>query len=113
MLESRISSVEGRNLKRVRGGFTFLEVLSGLVMLLGALLTLMAAMAGQSATIEHAQNLSLAVNDADRILEQLRLQNSEGICTTVDVAPPTGFATWDAWLGAAGGAGGKSMPRIL
>jgi hypothetical protein len=88
------------------------ELLVGVGILLGAILTLLASLAGQLTVNEHARNLSWATHDATRVLERLRRQNSEGVCAVVNVAPPTGFPSWDAWLAdaSANGGGGKSMP---
>ena len=92
-------------------GLTLVEVMVAAVLLVVAITTLLGALMGQISGNEFSRGLAWATNDASRVLEQIRRQNTGGTCTTPDVTPPAGFATWDAWLadpGAAGG-GGKSV----
>ena len=75
----------------------------GIVALLWALL-------GQVTANEFSRMRAWATNDASRVMEQLRRQNTGG-CSAPTIVPPAGFGSWDAWLantGAAGG-GGKSV----
>jgi len=87
-----------------------------------AITALLGAFVGQLALNEHARNMTLAINDANRVMEQLRLRNTNPCATDgtgligVDTTPPTpnpaaGYASWDAWLADAGvnGGGGKSV----
>ncbi|MBI1991630.1 MAG: hypothetical protein HYY90_03575 [Candidatus Omnitrophica bacterium] len=76
-----------------------------------AIVSLLGADVWQMTLTEHARNVSWATNDAIRVMEQLRLQNSGAGCATPSAAPPVGFATWDAWLGdtTVSGGGGKSI----
>jgi hypothetical protein len=99
---------------RGRDGVTLAEVLTGASILLMAIVALMTTLIAQNKLNEHSRNVSWATNDATRVLEQLQMQNSEGICGTVDTAPPAGFASWDAWLAdtTVNGGGGKSVPPL-
>ena len=88
-------------------GFSLIELLSGLALLMLVTLALFSAYLGQTTLNEHSRNQSWAVFDAMRVLEEIQRQNSQGVCTTIDVNPPAGF-TWDTWLQGPGG--GKSIP---
>jgi type II secretory pathway pseudopilin PulG len=93
-------------------GFTLAEVLLGGMALAVAMAAILGAYLGQVTLNEHARNLSVAVQDANRVMERLRQQNSPCVGTSnPSAAAPAGFASWDAWLndtGATGG-GGKSI----
>ncbi|MBI4598112.1 MAG: hypothetical protein HY737_06930 [Candidatus Omnitrophica bacterium] len=91
-------------------GLTLIELLIGLVFIATAFVTLMSVSLGNGMLIEHAGNVSLAVNDANRVMEELRELNRTG-CASPTSNPPTGSASWDAWLAAPGG-GGKSIAAI-
>ena len=97
-----------------RDGLTLIEVLSSLTIMIVSVVALLSAFMSQTTLNEHSRNMSWAANDAERVLEELELQNGEGSgCSGVNTAPPGGFASWDAWLNgaiAAGGGGGKSVP---
>jgi len=84
----------------------------GAVMLVIAITALLGAFFGQVTLNEHARRLTLSINDANRVMEQLRQRNIGAACGGGPTAqPPTGYTSWDAWLadtGAAGG-GGKSI----
>lgn len=95
-------------------GFTLAEVLLGGMALSVAIAAILGAYLGQLTLNEHARNLSVAIQDANRVIERIRQQNTP--CAAPATAPsadaPAGFATWDAWLAAdaaAGGGGGKSI----
>ena len=92
-------------------GLTFVELMIGGTLLTIAIVALLRAFLGQLAVNEHARNRAWTTNDASRVLEQLRRENSGGTCTAPSVSPPTGFASWDAWLAdaTANGGGGKSV----
>ena len=92
-------------------GMTFVELLIGALLLAVALASLLGASLGQLTLNEHARNVMLATNDANRVFEQLRRQNSGGACATPSVTPVGGFASWDAWLTdtTVNGGGGKSL----
>src|SRR3989338_10195597 len=90
-------------------GFTLAEVVLGGMALSVAIAAILGAYIGQLTLNEHARNLSVAIQDANRIIEQIRQQNSG--CTTPSASPPGGFATWDVWLNDTSptGGGGKSI----
>ena len=91
-------------------GFTLVELLIGAAMLALAIVALLGAFIGQSALNEHARNLTWAINDANRVMERLREQNTGAACAQPDARAP-GFTSWDAWLAdtTAAGGGGKSV----
>ena len=90
----------------MRSGFTLIEVLLGFMALALAVVAVLGAYLGQMTLNEHVRNLSLAVHDANRVMEQLRSQNGTGSCTAPSVAVAGG---WDAWLN--GQTPGKSIPN--
>ena len=91
-------------------GFTLAEILLGGVVLAVAAAAILGAYVGQVTLNEHARNLSLAVHDANRVIERMRQDNSGANCAAgVRVTSPAGSATWDAWLGNIGAGGGKSV----
>lgn len=94
-----------------QGGLTLVELILGATVLAVAIVTLLGAFLGQLTMNEHARHLAWAANDASRVMEQLRRQNSGGACTVPSANPPGGFASWDAWLSdtTASGGGGKSI----
>ncbi len=106
---------QGRNSK----GFTLIEVLLGGMILVVAIVAILGAYIGQLTLNEHARNLALAINDANRIMEQIRQRNAPCAGTTPvadfpawTAANPTcsGAApttSWDDWLLRCGG--GKSI----
>lgn len=87
------------------------ELIIGVAVLATAITSLLAAFFGQITLTEHSRNFSFAVNDATRVLERLRQQNSGAACAAPSPAAPGGFASWDAWLAdaTANGGGGKSV----
>ena len=88
-------------------GFTLIEVVLGGLTLAIAIAAIMGAYVGQVALSEHARNLSLAIQDANRIIEQIR-QSGASCGTNPQIATtwPSG-TDWDNWLTVAGG--GKSI----
>lgn len=83
----------------------------GAAMLAMAIVTLLGTFLGQLTLNEHARHLAWATNDASRVMEQLRRQNSGASCAAPSATPPAGFASWDAWLAdtTANGGSGKSL----
>ena len=98
------------------GGFTLVEALLAGVALAVAIAAILGAYIGQITLNEHSRNLSLAAQDANRVMEQLRLQNSPcaGTSPSASVPAATGVGTctapitsWNDWLQRCGG--GKSV----
>lgn len=98
--------------RRRRAGFTLMEVVLGGATLLVAVGAILGAYIGQMTLNEHARNLSLAIQDANRIMEQIRVKNTTSTCTSPDARPPSPYqaSTWDAWLQDPAVGGGKSIP---
>ena len=95
-------------------GLTLVEVLVASMILVVVIVLSLEVFFRQSLLSEHATNLAWAMNDANRIMEQLRQQNSGGLCVIPSVTPPGGFASWDLWLAdALNGGGGKSVQSAL
>jgi type II secretory pathway pseudopilin PulG len=90
---------------------TLVELLIGAAILAIAITAILGAYFMHVTLIEHARNTAWAANDASRVMERLRQQNTGGTCAIPSTAPPGGFASWDAWLAstAANGGGGKSI----
>ncbi len=103
-------TVGGRGSGR-RRGFTLAEILLGGVVLAVAAAAILGAYVGQVTLNEHARNLSLAVHDANRVIERMRQDNSGAGCTNLVKVIPPANGTWDAWLGdtTPSGGGGKSV----
>ena len=102
-----------RDLAPRQAGLTLIELLVGVVILASSVTALLGAFLSQMTLNEHARNLTWAVNDADRVIEELRLRNTDPCVGAPDptVAAPAPFASWDAWLAdTATGGGGKSFP---
>ena len=74
------------------------ELLLSVALLTVAMVALVGGYLGQQTLNEHARNLTLAVQDAERVIEQLRDNNSR--CTTPTARPPGVLASWDAWMSA-------------
>lgn len=102
-------------MKRLKSeGFTLAEIVLGAMVLAVAAAAILGAYVGQVTLNEHARNLSLAIQDANRIIERIREGNAS--CganpVRVDALSLTGFATWNAWLAdtmTVTGGGGKSI----
>lgn len=100
--------------RRNRDGFTFTEIVLGAMVLAIAIAAILGAYVGQITLNEHARNLSLAIHDANRVIEQIRQNNTT--CGNAPTAqPPSGTVLnngfeigWDNWLATAGG--GRSLP---
>ena len=107
--------------RRHRRGFTLIEMMLGAAILVIALVALIGAFLGQSILNAHARSLTGAMNDATRVMEQIRAQNTGAACAaaplaTVPAATGVGTCTpplvsWDDWLQRCGG--GKSLPNPL
>lgn len=95
--------------RRRQTGFTLMEVVLGGATLLVAVGAILGAYIGQMTLNEHARNLSLAIQDANRVIERIRVTNTTPSCGTPTAVPPS-LGTWDAWLQDPAGGGGKSIP---
>lgn len=83
-------------------GFTLAEVVLGVVVLAIAAAAILGAYIGQVTLNEHARNLSLAMQDANRVIERIRQENV-GCGQEPTVNPPNARPSWDAWLRNEGG----------
>lgn len=101
---------------RRAAGFTLIEMVLAALTLLIAFGAILGAYFGQLTLNEHARNLSLAVHDANRVIEQMRRNNVA--CGSLPTArafagnPSVFFNNWDAWLAETlvnNGGGGKSL----
>ncbi len=92
-----------------RRGITLIEILLGAMVLAVAMTAILGAYLWQATLNEHSRSLSLAIQDANRVLERVRQQNIG--CTAPSIIPPIG-TNWDAWLAdtSAQGGGGRSIP---
>ncbi len=97
--------------------FTMVELIIAAAILAIAISALLGSFIGQVTLNEHSRNLTWAINDATRVMEQVRVQNMSP-CVGGNVpsaAAPSGFASWDAWLAGPpspavpAGGGGKSI----
>ena len=70
---------------------------------------ILGAYVGQMTLNEHARNLSLAIHDANRVMEQIRQQNASCVGNP-SVIPPGGAGTsWNTWMNA----GNPGAPKSL
>lgn len=100
-------------------GFTLIEFVLATLTLVVAATAILGAYVGQVTLNEHARNLSLAIQDASRVIEQLRVNNTAtpggaacvGVVGSTAVFPTAvpsgGFTSWDAWLNVQ--PGGRSL----
>lgn len=107
-------------------GFTLVELLIGVTILVIGVVAMLGAVVSQVTLNEQARNLSWALNDANRVMERIRQRNSGAGCATPSVAPPnecdpnginvcvdtdanaSRTTAWDDWLNDSVG-GGKSI----
>ena len=93
-----------------------MEFLIAAMLFTVSIVALLGAYVSQSALNEHARDLSWAMTDANRVMEEIRLRNSNP-CVGVGAVPvatsPLGGVNpgpgWDDWLRGAGG--GKSLEQ--
>ena len=90
----------------MRSGFTLVEVVLGGLTLAIVAAAILGAYVGQVTLNEHARNLSLAVQDANRVIEQIRQQNTG--CQRPSVVP-AGVTSWNAWMNIGGAGAPKSI----
>lgn len=89
-----------------RQGFTLIELMLGATILAVVAVALIGGYLGESYLNENARNMMAAMNDATRVMEQIRVQNVG--CTTPSAVPPlippappnttTRYASWNDWL---------------
>ncbi len=98
-------------LSRRSCGFTMVEILIVIFILIISVTAILSAEMAQLTLSEHARNLSLAINDVNRVIEGLRQQNSPCTGLAPSAVPPgVNRTSWDAWLADLAGGGGKSLP---
>ena len=113
---SRCLLPTSRRADELHRGFTLVELIIGAAVLAIAIAALLGAFLGQITLNEHARRLTLAMNDANRAMEQLRRVNTG--CASQPSASlsslPGGFTSWDQWLKdtTVNGGGGVSIPPV-
>lgn len=92
-----------KNIKQVNG-FTLIEVMMGAAIMAIVSAALVGAFLGQSTLNMTAKNLTAAMTDATRVMEEIRKQNSPGSCAyNIPTAkPPANNTSWDSWLASVG-----------
>jgi prepilin-type N-terminal cleavage/methylation domain-containing protein len=93
-------------------GLTLAELLLSMLVLALVATALIGAYIGQTSLNEHGRNVVLAMQDVTSVMEQIRQQNAPCAGANPSVLPPAAvplFPTWDAWLAAGAGGGGKSL----
>ena len=122
----RASSLQPRAIR----GFTLIEIMLGASIIAIITVALMGGYLGQSYLNENARNLMAAMNDATRVMEEIRNQNTAANCASHVPAdrpsvrpppltggllcPPPGGAqceSWNDWLDAQLAGQGKSIRR--
>ncbi len=85
-------------------GFTLIEVMMGASIMAIVSAALVGAFVGQAALNLTARNLTAAMTDATRVLEEIRKQNGSVVCTQgiPSIKPPSNRTSWDEWLTAIG-----------
>ena len=84
-------------------GFTLAEVALGGAVLFVAVAAILGAYVGQVTLNEHARNLTLAIQDANRVVEQIRQDTASCGGAPPKAAAPGGFNdNWNGWLGGVG-----------
>ena len=89
-------------------GFTLAEIVLGGMLLSIALAAILGSYVGEVTLNEHARNLSLAIQDANRVIEQIR-QNNAACSPNPPLAQWPSGASWDGWLNDPAAGGGKSL----
>ena len=101
---------------RGRAGLSLVEVVLGALTLAIVLAAILGAYMGQVSLNEHARNLSFAMNDASRVMERIRSENTGCPSTSwpeVDPERPGSGANnpddWNEWLDTSGPGAPKSI----
>ena len=103
-----------------RSGFTLVEVVLGAVTLALVASAILGAYVSQVTLNEHARNLAVAVQDANRVIEQIRRENTrdpdasepldpEGDGFSCPEVVAAGATSWNAWMNAGGAGAPKSL----
>ena len=101
-------------------GFTLAEVVLGGMVLAIAVAAILGAYVGQVTLNEHARNLSLAIQDANRVIEQVRQLNTNcaaphsppnlpTVIPTDATGTPQPTSSWNAWMNPGGAGSPKSI----
>lgn len=98
-----MSHVSCLHLYASSAGFTLIEIMLGASILVISLTAFLGVFFGQSYLAAMARNLTAAMNDASRVMEQIRLRNvnSQNTCGQTPPIPsaiPPSSTSWDAWL---------------
>lgn len=84
---------------KARGGFTLIEMMMGASIMGVVSAALIGAFLGQTALNATARNLTAAMTDATRVMEEMRTLNSGVSCASgVPSAKPSDHNSWDEWL---------------
>ena len=103
-----------QNPERRTAGFTLIEMMMGASIIAVVVVALMGAFLGQSYLNAHARNLTAAMNDATRVMEEIRRQNTGASCaggipSARPPQTPAAYTSWNLWLNAP--AQGKSIQQ--
>ncbi len=102
----RTSTRRMRRRRAVRRGFTLIEVMLGASIIAVVAVAMIGGFLGESYLNMNARNMMAAMNDATRVMEQIRVQNIGTSCLIPSAAPPRNpltnqpYFTWNAWLNA-------------
>ena len=89
-----------RRVDTTQEGFTLIEMMMGASIMAVVGAALVGALLGQSSLNATARNLTAAMSDATRIMEEIRQQNTGVNCTggVPSAAAPAPRTSWDDWL---------------
>src|SRR3989338_6029530 len=77
-------------------GFTLIEIMLGTSIMVIVLVAMLGSFLGQSTLNQNSRNMMAAMNDATRVMEQIRQQNTG--CSIPSAVPPANYTRWDDWL---------------
>jgi len=90
--------------RATRRGFTLIEVMLGASIIAVVAVALIGGFLGESYLNMNARNTLAAMNDATRVMEQIRVQNIGTSCLIPSAVPPINpltnqpYPSWNAWL---------------
>ncbi len=89
-----------RRVDTTQEGFTLIEMMMGASIMAVVGAALVGALLGQSSLNATARNLTAAMSDATRIMEEIRQQNTGANCLAgiPSAAAPKNRSSWDYWL---------------